>query len=852
MRTSPIQNDFSGGEFSPVVQARSDHPRYKTGLAKCLNAIPTLQGPAIRRSGTRYIANARFDGTTILIPFKYSNIQAYMLEFGVGYINVYKDRGLLNSFYIPTSFTAPDLKKIRYTQSLDTLILVCPGFAPLQLTRTSDVQWTLSAISFTSTPYLDSELDPTVCIVTNPKYVPAVLTNLVPPLTVESRFFGLTLNPATITNNGSGKCRITFTDPNIFKSGSFVNISGVTGTTNANGDQQLIQINPTTYDLPFATFNAAYINGGSVVPSIFLNANDVGRFFRFKTGSANPWSYGSVATWTDSAHFTLFGTNLSSGTAALFNVGAWGVNPGYPTNVQFHQQRLWFSGPQAQTLYGSVIGDYYNFEPSNPYNADGSLNILGTITDRDACSFVISSNDSNPITWMTSDEYGMPVGTEGGSFVMKASSVNEAITPTNISIKKVDSAGCLNLNAVVLGKSTVFLSNTTRKVYELTYYYNIDGYRKTDLTEIASNISLDGFTSNIAIQNLPQPILWVARNDGTLLSMTFDRSLDVLRVGWASHVLGGVSDGSGTPATAEWFAVIPSPDGLTEDVWMVVSRLVNGTHFRSIEVMEKVFEDFDKPEDYFGVDCGVTFDRPLVINFISNANPAVVGVTAHGLTTGAKVLFRGTHGLETEAEVNQINGKTFTVTVIDADHFSLDGFDSTYLSLYTGGGSVRKLVSTVTGVTWLAGEKVSILGDGVYLGDVTVSLTGVVTLPVPAATVQIGLPYSMEIQGLRIEAGSQDGTSMGKYRRINQLGVNINRSGDFEAGVSFSNMVPISVSENADDQYQEADPLFTGILNRLGVESNYDYQNQWAFRVKTPTPFQLLAVYPQMGTNDFG
>ena len=96
-RFSPMQGDFSGGEFSPLMFGRTDTPRYKTGLARCENFIPTIQGPATRRAGTQYVAKAKpyYYQTPRLIPFKYSITQDYMLEFGDYYVR----------FYTPVSYT---------------------------------------------------------------------------------------------------------------------------------------------------------------------------------------------------------------------------------------------------------------------------------------------------------------------------------------------------------------------------------------------------------------------------------------------------------------------------------------------------------------------------------------------------------------------------------------------------------------------------------------------------------------------------------------------------------------------------------------------------------------------------
>ena len=61
-----------------------------------LNFIATVQGPALRRSGTRYVADVQ-DSTrqSRLIPFVFSTDQAYVLEFGHQKIRIMRNEGIV-------------------------------------------------------------------------------------------------------------------------------------------------------------------------------------------------------------------------------------------------------------------------------------------------------------------------------------------------------------------------------------------------------------------------------------------------------------------------------------------------------------------------------------------------------------------------------------------------------------------------------------------------------------------------------------------------------------------------------------------------------------------------------------
>ena len=64
---------------------------------------------------------------------------------------------------------------------------------------------------------------------------------------------------------------------------------------------------------------------------------------------------------------------------------------------------------------------------------------------------------------------------------------------------------------------------------------------------------------------------------------------------------------------------------------------------------------------------------------ISNAKPAKVGHTAHGLTTGTTINFGDMQGM------TQLNGVVARITVIDANNFTLDNIDSTAYGAFVSG-----------------------------------------------------------------------------------------------------------------------------------------------------------------------
>lgn len=79
-----------------------------------------------------------------------------------------------------------------------------------------------------------------------------------------------------------------------------------------------------------------------------------------------------------------------------------------------------------------------------------------------------------------------------------------------------------------------------------------------------------------------------------------------------------------------------------------------------------------------GITCVAT---TKAVTAVTQANPCQLTVVAHGRQTGDYVQIDSVVG------TTELNGKIYTVSVVDADNFTLDGVDSTGFGAYTSGGT---------------------------------------------------------------------------------------------------------------------------------------------------------------------
>lgn len=158
-RVSPIQTNFTAGELSPRLEGRVDLGKYFNGCRTLENMVIHVHGGVSRRAGTRFVSEVKDSTRQVrLVPFEFSTVQPYVLEFGPQYIRFYRDEGRIETspgtaYEIATPYQDSELFEIAFAQSADVMYLVHPNHAPRKLSRTGHTAWTLTVVSFRDGPY---------------------------------------------------------------------------------------------------------------------------------------------------------------------------------------------------------------------------------------------------------------------------------------------------------------------------------------------------------------------------------------------------------------------------------------------------------------------------------------------------------------------------------------------------------------------------------------------------------------------------------------------------------------------------------------------------------------------------
>ena len=843
--------NFTSGELSPRLDGRNDLAKYSSGCSTLENLVVYPHGSAARRPGTNFVAEvANSTKKTRLIPFEFSTTQTYMLEFSNLKIRVFKDNGaVLEGDKTISAITKANPAVVTatshgYDNGDEVLISGVGGMTEVngkrflvadKTTNTFELQdkdaVDINSSSFTT--YTSGGVSNKVFEITTP-YLEAELFDLKFAQSADVMYI-CHPNHEVEKLSRTGHTSWTLTDVD-FTKGPFLDPNTTTTT--------LTPSNASTGSRTITASAVTGINGGSG----FL-ATDVGRQIHFNSG------YGVITARASTTEITVNVTVAFANANAITNwyLGAFSDTTGHPSCVTFFEQRLAFAATinNPQTVYFSKSGDYENMD----------ANLGGTIADDDAIIYTIASNQVNAIRFMTATRT-LIIGTAGGEFAVSGGGTDSAITPTNILIKKQSNHGAANIDAISVGNATLFLQRARRKIRELAYNFDVDGYVAPDMTILAEHITEGGLTQ-VAYQQEPNQIIYATREDGELVGLTYQREQQV--TAWHRHIFGGrfgiatitVSDYanivSGTKIT------LTKSDGTTVDFTSTTgtagtnefkTQTNNDTTATNLKNAINAHANFTATVSSAVVTITETAHEATGYLTIRSFDSTRLTITSEGKAMVESVAVIPTDDKEYQTYVivkRTINGVTRRyveyLNELDFDQTDNTSFNFLDSALSYSGAAV----TTISGLDHLEGQVVSILADGATHPNKTVS-SGSITLDRSSKNVKVGLAFTSLLQTMRLDAGSQNGTSQGKTKRIYDITVRMFETVGIEVGPNLNDMerIPFRTSANLMDI---GIPPFTGD-KEVEFRGNYETDGFIFARQTQPLPFTILSLYPRLTTND--
>lgn len=538
-----ILSAANGGELSPRLEGRVDLDGiYDRGFAEMFNFVATVEGPAIKRSGTRYIRAAALTSSW-LSRFVFNVTQAYVLEWLEGGVRFYTNGGRIETdpatpLEVAVPYTAAEAPRISAVQDYDRLYLAHGSHPPAALTRTGAETFAYAELSLRNGPFKDANTDRAVTVEVS---AGSLAVGGTATLSASSAIFD--------AGHVGAAFMLEATDFSTIKAWE----AGYDGI--AIGDKR-------------RSDGKAYVAAsagqtGAVQPTHSegseWDGTATGNDINGKPAGGVEWTYlhdkfgmGVIASVIDASTCTITVTrrlpdSLQTVATYKWSHAEFSAKEGWPHLVCIAFGRMIFF--KGLDMIGSVSGDYgggqVNFAPLT----DGGLFTADM-------AFRRRLETSDPPLWVKVDKTAMIVGTPSGEILITPINPAEPVSGDNIQAAPNSSYGSAEVWPVDIGTAGLFVQRGGRKVREAEYTFERDRFVGVNLTIWARHITRSG-VKQLAFQQEPEELLWGVRNDGVLFAHPHSPEQQVK--GISRQALGA--------GTALSITAIPSEDGGRDELW---------------------------------------------------------------------------------------------------------------------------------------------------------------------------------------------------------------------------------------------------------------------------------------------
>lgn len=611
----PLSN-FTAGEIKPQLHGREDLAVYHNGAKAIENRVPMPEGGLVRRPGTKLVMELP-DQTHVgkLIPFKFNRTDARVLVLSNGVATVcYSGGGIIQAggagnytFAIP--WTPAQYPFIRWMESANE-IFVADGSQPKTIVRqTNPESWSWANYANINGP-------------TQPQN-----TNLAQTIVASGTSGSITLTanfPAFQAGHVGSIWRLDEGDLGTITYWTADEMIAIGSVNNVNDH--------TTYRRNAGAVYAAFAGGvGSVSAGVNAPTQTFGTsisapgcvFWQFKYYT---YGYVVITGFTDAQHVTatVLGvgetqqTVLPDSVAAIptyrWSAPAWSNVTGWPTLVAYCQSRLvWVTGWQVYLTYS---GDDFSFLVDSSASSAitvGLLSVDGTVLQPQwtysSGWIVIGCSDSEP--------------------VVRGPDMFDALSQTNV-LAVVDKGEGSAWQVPAIVDAAVANIGVSRMRLHYSKINRLIDTLNVDEISINSQHIMRGLAAGVVYQHDPYRVIWGYSQNGDFWSYTFHPGQNVIAAARHPMPNGFVED----------LCAIPSADGVSIEVWMIVRRVLGGQTYRFVEVMQPFFQSaVPSAPDATGswhVDCGLAYvgAATKVLNGFSFPDGTVVRVFGDGSWVG--------------------------------------------------------------------------------------------------------------------------------------------------------------------------------------------------------------------------
>ena len=254
-----------------------------------------------------------------------------------------------------------------------------------------------------------------------------------------------------------------------------------------------------------------------------ITSDHVGGMFEGNGGVVRIASVGST-TLTGKVLKEFINANTLDGVDVSLEEPVWSATHGYPNTVTFHESRLWFgnSTTRPQTLWGSVIGEFFSFD-------------RGVGGDDEALDITLDTDQVNAIYHIVSGRH-LQVFTSGGEFYIPES----PIKPSEVRISRQTRFGALKaVKPISVDGATMFIQRNGKQVREFIFTYTEASYVSSEVNLLAphitnSPVSMASQTGDVENEG---NYLFIVNGDGSMGVFITNRAEKVMA--WTKYTTAG-------------------------------------------------------------------------------------------------------------------------------------------------------------------------------------------------------------------------------------------------------------------------------------------------------------------------
>lgn len=887
------QVSFSSGEVSGSVAARVDLARYQTALKTCRNFFVLPTGGAANRPGSYFMAATKDSGSkeSIIIPFVFSDEQAYLLEVGEEYIRVYSQSTLIDE--VVTPYQEADLGNIRFTQSADVLTVVHPAYPPHELRRLNASTFEFVEIEFENGPFLDVNDDETIYVhasavmgsvtltatssIFNANHVGALFRleerdlSVIEPWEPSKELVSGGASPFGLLRRSDGKVYRCVSNEASGSAGTY------TGTIRPNHDKgiaadgdggtidTLAERAGVDWEYVHSGFGivriTGYTSGTQATAQVLvrLPENVVGG----ATTAQGPWTMtgdgsdvtlsitGATSEDENEYEVTLDGViqpantytvNASTDVLTFYDAPDTGVAVSARQLGQNNRTNVWAFGAWSEDQgYPSVVTYYQDrlvfaattgrpqTEWASQVGDYHNFGISSPLAADDSIAQTLNARLINVIRELVPLDQLIALT---ASSAWASPKRGEVWTPEAIGFDQQSYRGCAPIRSVLVDDSAIFVQDKSTKVRDLRYSLEADKFSGAELTVLSRHLFSPSKTIvDIDYATEPHGLLPCVRSDGVIACLTYLREQEV--AGWAPWDTLGYYE-----------RVCALPEDGRDAIYVIARREIDGETVRFIErFAEREFEDI---LDAFFVDCGLTYDgrnTTSVTQTLSGGTTWAAGEeitmtasSAVSVTADAFFLdFEDDDGELTRVAVELVSTASTTVRTVRL----LADLAEEHRSVATAVWSTA--VDTFSNLDHLEGEDVVALADGNVIEGLTVD-GGSVTLDQPYAVVHIGLPFVCDLETLDINVVGRE-SIRDTAKNIPRISVTLQDTRGIQVGSDEDHLEEVINRDT--ENYDAATQMINGVA-KVYAANTWDSKGRIFIRQAKPLPATILAVSPSV------